>query len=1278
MSHSEQQPATPDEVQAAEIADLRARLAYAEETLLAIRSGEVDALVVETLGGSRIFTLQGVDAESNRFRGEILAQVSDAVIAVDHENHITYLNPAAERLYGVSASEALGRTCSDIFESRWLRCEDEAAAAKALHERQEWRGENIHVLRDGRQLAVESNFTVFRDGERTGLLAVIRDITERKQAEAALRASESRLALGVYVAGLGLAEINYLADTVELSREASHLFGFGNEPLTIPRKSLHATFHADDYEMVMQSIRDALGPQGTGWFGIDHRIIWPSGEMRWLRVRKQVFFEGSGEARRPTRAVLAALDVTPEKKAAAAVQQSAEFVRGVLDSLPDHVVVLNQEGLVLAVNAPWERFAVSNGGDLRTLSVGSNYLNVCRQSSLAGDETAHEALLGIESVLNGQCEMFEMEYCCPSKDRTLCFLMRVQRLANEQSGVILTHVDITDRKQMEEQLRQTTDRFQLALEGSSVVLFCQDLELRYTWIHNPALGMDVESVLGKKDWELFERAEDAERIEAIKRQVIETGTSKRQEVRIQWQGSPVYYDLLVEPLRTSNGKIVGVRCACVDITELKRTQSQLERNRDTFFALIQNNPFGMYVIDSDFRLRQVSLGARKVFASLSPVLGRDFSEVLRTVWEEPFATEAINRFKHTLSTGEPYNAPSTVERRQDIGEMEAYDWRIERFTLPDGSFGVVCYFYDLSERQRWSAAIRESEERLRLATEAAELGIWTWQPQEDQLSWENERSYEILGISPGQGITKLSQFATDILHADDLSEFQRAVGSTLNNESPLAFLGRIRRKDGSQRWVELTGMPAPATEMAQPVEPSQPARIIGTVQDVTQRQQIAAALREADRRKDEFLATLAHELRNPLAPLRNAVQVLQLTGPGFPEMDWAKEVIDRQVHQMTRLIDDLMDVSRVNQGKVELRQERIELVRVIQGAIETSRPLIDQMQHELVVDLPSESVIVYADMTRLAQVFMNLLNNAAKYTEPGGHIRLNAHRDGNEVIVSVRDTGIGIPADKLPHIFEMFSQVENALSRSQGGLGIGLSLVKQLTEMHGGSVEVQSFGMRKGTEFTVRLPVAKEKGIAFQPTPVPDNAEVGAKLRILVVDDNRDAATSLAMFLKITGNNVSTVFDGESAVRMGASFLPDVVLCDIGLPHMNGYDTAAAIRQQPWGKSILLIAITGWGQVDDIRKSKEAGFDRHLVKPVDPTISLEIAGRVATALIAKLRPHLIDELKARSFARRRTVCIWRRRCQRFDQIFELRPSRLHHLAQHGECLFVRSHRLHCL
>jgi len=369
--------------------------------------------------------------------------------------------------------------------------------------------------------------------------------------------------------------------------------------------------------------------------------------------------------------------------------------------------------------------------------------------------------------------------------------------------------------------------------------------------------------------------------------------------------------------------------------------------------------------------------------------------------------------------------------------------------------------------------------------------------------------------------------------------------------------------------------------------------------EIAERQRAEEALREADRRKSEFLGLLAHELRNPLAPIRNAVEILSRSGGDEQKVKSATEMMQRQVGQMVRLVDDLLDVSRISRGKIELRRESVELASIVHHAVEAVRPVCESMDHELTVTLPPQRAYLNADPSRLSQVVGNLLNNACKFTETGGRIRLTVEREGKQALIRVQDTGIGIAAEQLPRIFDMFMQADTSFERSRHGLGIGLTLVKNVVEMHGGTVEAHSAGVDQGSEFVVRLPLLSAP---LPPLPrEPSGIQAGATVprRVLIVEDNRDSADSLAILFKVTGHEVHIVHDGLKAVEVAATVQPHVILLDIGLPRLNGYEAARRIREQERHKDVTLVALTGWGQEEDRRRSEEAGFDAHMIKPVD-------------------------------------------------------------------------------
>ena len=401
----------------------------------------------------------------------------------------------------------------------------------------------------------------------------------------------------------------------------------------------------------------------------------------------------------------------------------------------------------------------------------------------------------------------------------------------------------------------------------------------------------------------------------------------------------------------------------------------------------------------------------------------------------------------------------------------------------------------------------------------------------------------------------------------------------------------VERPDGQRRTV---------LAHANPIRDGS-GKVLGAVNvlvDITDRKHAEDALTIADRSKNEFLAILAHELRNPLAPIRNAVEILNREGALAPDSQWALFAIERQVRQMARLIDDLVDIARITSDRLELRKERVDLASVLRSAIETTQSLVKAGGQEFTVVLPDAPIVLDADPIRLAQAVSNLLHNAAKYTERGGRIWLIAERSGDAATITVRDTGVGIPAAVLPHVFEMFTQGEQVRARTFGGLGIGLTLVKRLVEMHGGTIAAESAGQDKGSTFVIRLPVRAGASGSLQAQPEVQRMSPPA-LRMLIVDDNRDAADSLAMLLRTTGNEIRTAYDGIEALQVAGEFRPEVVLLDIGLPKIDGHEVARRLRREPWGQRVCLIAVTGWSDESDRARSRAAGFDHHLVKPLD-------------------------------------------------------------------------------
>lgn len=1056
----------------AEIAELRARLDEAEEMLRAIRAGEVDALVVEGDAGPQVFTLQGLDAEQYRLRGEMLAQVSDAVIAVDRDERMTFLNAAAERQYGIRASDVLGRQTSDLYSPVWPDADAEAAMRMALRDRGEWRGELRHRTRMGRELWVEATVTLLRglDGASAGVVTAIRDVTERKRSDDARRESQERVRLAAEAAQLGFWSWQPDDDKVVWENEYPYrILGLppASPPVTVARFATEF-LHPDDRAAFEQAVARTV--QAREPFAFTGRIRRPDGETRW--------FEFAG---------------TP---------QFPEGERG--------------------------------------------------------------------------------------------------------SRILGTVQDVTERRLAEEALHQ---------------------------------------------------------------------------------------------------------------------------NATLFSTLIAQAPMGTYVVDAQFRMRQVNTEAMPVFASVQPLIGRDFREALDILWGPELGREIADIFRRTLDTGERYVSPPFTERRHDLGIEQSYEWQTQRVMLPDGQFGVVCYFHEVTERAQAVAALRASAERLRLAAEATGIGVWEWHLRTNRIKWDAQM-FRLYGMAPtADGFVRYSDWsgavlpedlatneailqetvrqrgrshrtfriqrredgacrhidAVEIVRTNAADEPEWVLGTNLDvtgrveqetalaesevrfrsmadqtpipmwvtdaeggiefvNRAYCAFFGvtldqvrrtkwaplvhpedsagvtafadalaahrpiqgtaRVRRADGGWRWIHSVTQPRYAD--------GEYAGMIGISRDVTEERRASEFEREAALQKDEFIAVLAHELRNPLAPIRTSVGVLRALGPIHPRVVQCRDIIDRQVTQMARLLDDLLDVSRLSQGKLTLQRATVRLRDVIDAAVETVRPVIDEREHTLTVDPINPALVLDADAARLTQVLTNLLTNAAKYTNPHGGIAVTVEADTDHVAIRVRDNGIGIRAEMHERVFDLFTQVEDAQHRADGGLGIGLGLTKRLVELHGGTIQAESEGPGHGSTFTVTLPLdARTRRSSHSPGLDGSAApEPPVRRRVVVVDDNRDAADTLAMLLESIGCEVRTAYDGAEALRVAADFRPDLMLLDLGMPGLDGRTVCHRLRAEAWGTGVVIAAVTGWGQDEDRRRTRAAGFDHHLVKPVDPALLTDLVRQV--------------------------------------------------------------------
>ena len=1147
------------------------------------------------------------------------------MVHVGVDGRFIKVNSAMCEIVGYCAEELVGMAVSNLTHP-----DDRARDAELLEPflrgiMPTYENEKRYVRKDGdvRWVTVAARMVTDAQGRPLHTVSVVLDITARNRAQV-----QSLQSAGI------LRAICEVSPDLIFVKDRDGRLVFAN-PATLrviglPEKDVIGTTEIErvpsasikseaEAEMIMANDRRIMAAGVTET--IEEEFSGPSGKHVYQSVKTPMRDDGG----KVCGIVGVTRDITDQKRIQSNLRERQDFISGILGSITDGFGVVCKD---------W-RFTFANDELVHRIGKQRDEILGNAMWDMFPDAVGNHAYVQLHRAM---AERVAVEYEVYYEPWQRWMLEKAFPTAD--GGLAVYTRDITERKRVEQALADRTVLLNGVLEGTTDVIFVKDLDGRLL-LANAAYAAAARStpgqLVGKTDEDLFP-PEVAAAVRQQDEAVIAGGSPMQFEETIPMACEARSFLTLKAPLRDGSSRVVGILGIGRDITASRRAENTVRASeaRNSFLVTLTDTlrPLSdpITVQAEAGRVLGERLGASRVYyfevGSDDYVVERDYTNAaLSMVGRYPITSFGPNplaalRAGSTTSEADVDTLLArTPEEKAAFAGLQIRSY-IAVPLVKGGTFvaGLAVHADSVRawtpieiamtedtaertwaavERVRAEAALRASEGQRRLALDAAELGTWHVDVATRHITTD-ERFRAICGTNE-EWTDYLQMFA--VIHPDDLSAVEQAVAAATRPDDPVPYAieHRVVHPDGAVRWVYAKGRMTHEEQAGKRV-----ASFDGTAMDITarklieqEREQLVSQLREADRLKDEFLATLAHELRNPLAPLRNGLQMMQLAGVNGT-VERARAMMDRQLTQLVRLVDDLMDVSRVTSGKVELRRGRVELRAVIDAAVETNQSAIEQAGHGFTVVVPNEPIFVDADAARLAQVVSNLLNNSAKYTHRGGHVRLTAWCEDGTAVLSVKDDGIGIPSAMLGRVFDMFVQVDRGLEKTTGGLGIGLSLVKGLTELHGGTVEATSAGEGMGSEFLIRLKVAMNV-VAGLDRPNGQTIDIvpGTLRRILVVDDNVDAADSLGQLLEMFGNEVRTANDGEAGIAVAAQFRPDLVFMDIGMPTLNGYEAARRIRQQPWGREMVLVALTGWGQEDDRKKSANAGFDHHLVKPVD-------------------------------------------------------------------------------
>ncbi|HBJ39078.1 MAG TPA: hypothetical protein DDZ51_30900 [Planctomycetaceae bacterium] len=1124
-----------------------------------------------------------------------------AVIEWDSNFCITRWSGQAQRTFGWSAEEVIGKPLTNV---PFILDSDRSKFTSSIKVIDS-SDENFVVFtsrsvrKNGCKNICQWYNSVLHDndGNMIAVLSLALDITERSKAEADLRESEERfrqltdaMPQVVWTATID-GEVNYYNFRVKNF--------LGAERREDGTWTWETVLHPDDHQRTLDEWNKAL--KAGRLYQCEHRVRMQDGSYRWHLSRALPATCGqAGE----TRWFGSATDIHDLKLSQEALRESEERFRAFMDNNPACAFLKDDQGRFLFVNRMLEQ---TSGRPLKDW-IGKQDEELLLTHASSGDFPS--SIISPSASDTADCQSVDFG---GGQRHYLTFIFPVKGHDGRcMSGCI--SLDITDRKTAELQAEAERERVQFVADAVPALISYIDVEARYclinrayeTWFgqkRDEMLGREMREVIGEAAWE------------AILPQVTSalSGNLVTYEAQVPYRnGGTRWISATYTPDLCKDGRVRGFVAHVNDITARRQAEDELKYQRSLLQAITDNAQTSIFLMDDEGRGLFVNPAAEEMTGyGENELIGNRLSQVIhRSQTPQSLHQNGDCPLLGHGASIEPIRNQTDRFVHRD-GHTYPVLWNA-RSVFRDGKpIATVAEVWDVTKEQQAEQDLQAARHYLETIIEMAPTLIVVVNARGEICMFN--RACELLsGYSRDEVVGQ--QFFELLVPDGDRQEFLQRFRSVEAADSCEPHEKHCFTRTGDQRLVEWR-----CTRLKSVDSNEEPMLLVIGV-DVTGRRMMEDELRdqaerlaEADRRKDEFLATLAHELRNPLAPIRMGLELLKMAGNDLATLESTRMMMERQTLQLITLVDDLLDVSRITRGKLELRRCTVVLSEVVQSAVEACRPGIAEARHDLQVVIPSEPIYLLADPNRLAQVLSNLLNNAAKYTPRGGKIEVVARCAGDHVLLSVKDNGVGIPPDMQRQIFDMFAQIDRSIERGYTGLGIGLTLVKSLVEMHGGTVDVFSEGADCGSRFTVTIPVGNT---SVQPNQIVDRSltfDGQRTCRVIVVDDNKAAVDMLSQVVRMLGHDVRVASNGEEAIEIASNFLPHAMLMDIGMPRMDGHAAARMIRNQPWGRNVLLVALTGWGQDEDKRRTKEAGFDHHLVKPAEPSEIARLLAMVSKA-----------------------------------------------------------------